>query len=697
MYKWFHYAPCGRHGVPTLPVTNYQSPPLNFGILIVMASKVKDYRAEFFDRDYTAKEAYRRVWQYARRYKIRLLIGVICGMLTAGTLLPLYQIIQPVLAKVESRPAQQAVPVSEAQKTKSEVQNQEPRTKNQESPSHQSAENRQNKKLKKSFSKFRAWAERLGFKVQSEDDALGLPLLLAVIIVVPFFAITRCLLVFLNHYLLAWAAMRTVRDIRCDILRHIQAQSMQFFGRIDVGQLMTRATTDPQQVQSIVQHVLQELAQAPFEIAVSVGFIVWSAVANDMLPTLGALVIGFPMFMCPVVFLSKRIRKWSRKALERFSTVGSRIHEILTCIRVVKAYDTEEYENRRYESANNSTLKATMRALRWGLFVGPAVEGVGILLIGVFVVWCFFMQVKLSTIIPMLAPLLMIYRPLKQISKLQVQVEQGRAALSRIWSVMDVKMALVEKPDAISRTAFADKVVFEDVSFRYDTAESDAVSHASFEIPRGKVVAVVGGTGSGKSTMSALLARFFDPASGRITLDGVDLRDLRVADLRRLIGSVQQETLLFNDTLENNIKYGSPEATHEQVVAAAKMANAHDFIMSQPEGYERLAGEKGFALSGGERQRIAIARAILKNPPILVLDEATSALDTVTERLVQDAIGNLMKDRTTFAIAHRLSTIRDADLILVMDHGRIIERGSHQELYEMNGAYRRLCDMQGSN
>ena len=197
--------------------------------------------------------------------------------------------------------------------------------------------------------------------------------------------------------------------------------------------------------------------------------------------------------------------------------------------------------------------------------------------------------------------------------------------------------------------------------------------------------------------MSGLLARFYDPREGRITMDGVDLRDLHVADLRALVGSVMQETLLFNDTIEENIKYGSPDATHEQIVAAAKMANAHDFIMAQPEGYARNVGEKGFALSGGERQRIAIARAILRNPPILILDEATSALDTVTERLVQDAIDNLMKDRTTFAIAHRLSTIRNADLILVMQGGRIVERGTHAELFAANGVYRKLCDMQKTN
>ena len=651
--------------------------------------KQKVFVREFFDRDYTAKEAYARVWKYAKRYKFRLVLGVVCGMLTAGTLLPLYQAIQPTLAQVESR---QPAPTKDAATATTAAQNAPAAAAPSSSSSDKTA-----RRLEKEYGKLQKWAKKLGVEMQSEDESLGAPLLFIIIIVVPLVALVRCGLVFLNHYCLAWCGMRTVRDIRCDIMEHVQRQSMQFFGRIDVGQLMSRSTSDPQQVKMIIQHILQELAQAPFEIIVSVGFIIWSAVANHMLPTLAIIFVGFPMFMCPVIFLSKRIRKWSRRALERFSVVGSRIHEILTCIKVVKAYDTAEYENRRYARANDDTLKATLRALRWGLLVGPAVETVGIFLICAFVIWCFATGVKLSAIIPMLAPLLMIYKPLKQLSRLQVQLEQGRAALARIWSIMDVEMELEESPSPVAKTAFTGSVAFEDVSFRYDTAERDAVSHATFEIPRGKVVAVVGGTGSGKSTLSSLLARFFDPREGRITMDGVDIRDMRVSDLRRLIGSVQQETLLFNDTIENNIRYGTPDATHEQVVAAAKMANAHDFIMSQPEGYERLAGEKGFSLSGGERQRIAIARAILKNPPILILDEATSALDTVTERLVQDAIDNLMKERTTFAIAHRLSTIRNADLILVMQDGEIVERGTHDALYAANGVYRKLCDMQHQN
>ena len=301
--------------------------------------------------------------------------------------------------------------------------------------------------------------------------------------------------------------------------------------------------------------------------------------------------------------------------------------------------------------------------------VRPTVETVGILLICAFLIWCFIMDIKVSDVVPMLAPLLVIYKPVKQLSKLQVQLETSLASLSRIYSVLDLDMSLPEKTSPIRKTSFDDKIEFSDVTFKYDTVDHPAVSHAAFSIPRGKMVAVVGGTGSGKTTLSGLLARFYDPQQGRVTIDGIDLRDVAIQDIRRLVGAVE-------------------------IVAAAKMANAHDFIMAQPEGYGRMVGEKGFVLSGGERQRIAIARAILRNPPILILDEATSALDTVTERLVQDALANLMKNRTVLAIAHRLSTIRDADLILVMDNGVIVERGTHDELYAANGLYRRLCDMQ---
>ena len=658
-----------------------------------------DYKKEFFDREYTAREAYARVWRYARKYRFRIVTGVLCGMLTAGTLVPLFSVVKPALEKVSQNERVTALK-AEFREDNGETVSSPLQKEDVASPKKASEFERQMAEASKMpswYPKAKKLAAKFGIELEDKDGGMGGALLLMVIVGIPLVAVVRLGLIYVNQYFLAWAASHTVTDLRVDLLRKIDEQSMQFHGRIDVGQLMSRATGDPYVVQTIVQGMFTELARAPFEILVSVVFIIWFAIANQMMATLVVIIVGMPAFMLPVIGLGKVIRKWSKRTLEKASVVGSRIHEVLTCIRVVKAYNTEEFENEKYRESNRTFLSSILRAVRWGLFVGPTVETVGILLLCAFLVCCFAAHVTLAKVIPMLAPLLLIYKPIKQMSNLQVQIETAQASLQRIWSLMDVDMRLPEKADAAPKASFDDRIVFEDVCFRYDTADHDAVSHASFEIPRGKMVAVVGGTGSGKTTMSGLLARFFDPQSGVVRMDGTDLRDLRICDLRRLVGSVQQETILFNDTIEENIRYGSPNATHEEVVAAAKMANAHEFIMSQPEGYARLAGEKGFALSGGERQRIAIARAILRNPPILILDEATSALDTVTEKLVQDALVNLMKNRTVFAIAHRLSTIRNADLILVMDHGVIVERGTHDELCAKNGVYRKLCDMQATN
>jgi subfamily B ATP-binding cassette protein MsbA len=650
------------------------------------------YNREFFDRDYSVREAYGRVWKYARRYRFRLFMGVICGMLTAGTLVPFFQIVQPTLRHVESHDA--AVPSAAGEVVARDASGSVPA----EGRPRNVYEKRisRNSKLPSWYPQVEKFAAKLGITLQNEKGGMGGALLLIVCLVVPAVALARLTLMFLNHYCLSWAGARAVADIRQELLEHVQKQGLQFFGRVDVGQLMTRISGDPQQIQVILSTILSEVAMAPFEIFVAVGFIVWFAVENHMLPTLLLILIGFPLFVLPVQMLGKKIKKWARRSMERGSMIGAKIHEILTCIKVVKSYNTEEFENRRYAETNRYLLKSTMRGLRIGLMVGPAVETIGIVLICFFLVWCFAMDVKISDVVPMLAPLLIIYKPVKQLSKLQVQIETSMAALSRIYSVLDLDMELPENAAAADKKSFDSKIVFKDVSFRYDTAENDAVRKVSFELPRGGMVAVVGGTGSGKSTLAGLLARFFDPREGEITMDGTPLRDLKIGDLRSLVGAVTQESLLFNDTIEENIRYGTPGASHEDVVRAAKLANAHDFIVSQPGGYGRIVGEKGFALSGGERQRISIARAILKNPPVLILDEATSALDTVTERLVQDALANLMKNRTVFAIAHRLSTVRDADMILVMDHGEIVERGTHDELCAMNGVYGRLCDMQNA-
>ena len=660
-----------------------------------MALKI-EYRKEFFDKNYSSAAAYRRVWKYARKYKFRLFVGIISGMLTAGTLIPFFQIVQPALHHAESH---DSLVSAAAEEVDSEVASDSARSKavNDRQKAKRNVLDKEiarNAKLPSWYPTVERWARKCGISLQTEKGGVGGALVLIVCFVVPLLAFVRLGLMYLNHYCLSWSGSHAVADLRQELLEHVQKQNIQFFGRVDMGQLLMRIVADPHTIQTIMTTILTEVALAPFEILVAFAYIIWFAVANHMLPTLCLIAIGFPLFVLPIQIIGRKVKKWARRSMERGSMVGAKIHEVLTCIRVVKSYNTEQYENVRYAATNKYLLKSTMRGLRIGLMVRPTVETVGIVMICAFLIWCFAMDVKVSDVVPMLAPLLVIYKPVKELSKLQVQLETSLASLSRIYSVLDLDMSLPEKADPVRKSTFNGRIAFEDVTFRYDTAEQDAVSHASFEIPRGKMVAVVGGTGSGKSTLSGLLARFFDPQQGRITIDGTDLRDVAISDLRRLVGAVMQETLLFNDTIENNIKYGSFDATHEQVVAAAKLANAHEFIMSQPEGYERIVGEKGFSLSGGERQRIAIARAILRNPPILILDEATSALDTVTERLVQEALEKLMANRTTFAIAHRLSTIRHADLILVMDHGEIVERGTHDELYAKGGAYRNLCDMQ---
>lgn len=648
------------------------------------------YKKEFFDKEYTRREAYGRVWKYARKYKFRLVVGLLAGMCTAGTMLPLFQIVRPTLQHVESHDSS-VQPAASEQVVEAEVVR--PKV---SSHSRNSFEKQieKNSKLPSWYPQVERLAAKVGIRLQTEQGGIAGALLLIVVVVVPIIAALRLGMMYLNHYCLSWSGAHAVADLRQDMLEHVQRQGMQFFGRVDVGQLMTRISADPQQIQTIMTTILTEVALAPFEILVAVGYIVWYAIANQMIPTLLLICVGFPLFVFPVHMLGRVIKKWAKRTMERGSMIGAKIHEVLTCIKVVKSYNTEQFENERYAETNRYLLKSTMKGLRVGLMVGPSVETIGILLICAFLVWCFATGVKISDVVPMLAPLLIIYKPVKQLSKLQIQLETTMAALTRIFSVLDLRMELSENPSAKPKQEFNDAVSFKDVTFRYDTADRDAVKNVSFELPRGQMVAVVGSTGSGKSTLSGLLARFYDPSSGHVTMDGVDLRDMRTEDLHRLVGAVTQEALLFNDTIEENIRYGTPNATHEQVVAAAKMANAHEFIMSQPEGYGRVVGEKGFALSGGERQRISIARAILRNPPILILDEATSALDTVTERLVQDALANLMKNRTVFAIAHRLSTIRGANLILVMRDGEIVERGTHDELYAANGIYRKLCDMQ---
>jgi len=640
---------------------------------------------EFFDREYSAKEAFGRLLRYAAKYKIRLIVGLLAGTLTASAWFPIFQLIKPVLDHVlaESR----AERVAEYASSEGVVI---ARTAHKTGTSAVPE-----KKYPSWFYDAEKAGNKFGLEFRDEKGELSGLLMMIVAVVLPFIAIFKMVAMYLNNYCLRWTGAKVVQDIRVDLFNHLQSQSLEFFGRTDVGQIMSRCTSDPQQVERVITVALVQVCRAPFEILVAVVFMVNFAIKNDIIEVLSILVFGFPLFIVPMALLGSKVRKWAKRALERISVVSSRLHENLTCIRVVKAYFTEEEENRKYIKVNTHYLKSLLRSLRIELLIGPAVECIGLVLSGVFVWYCFEVKkISFGQITPLLVPLAIVYRPLKQITKIQPHIERGRAALTRILSLLDFDCSLPCAANPVAKRELTDKVSFNNVIFKYYNKDEPTIKDVSFDIPCGSIVAVVGGTGSGKTTLANLLARFYDVTSGSVTMDGINVSDIEMSDLRRLIGVVTQETVLFNDTIASNIAYGTPDATQEQIENAAKMANAHSFIVDHEDGYQRIVGEKGFSLSGGERQRIAIARAILKNPPILILDEATSALDTVTERLVQDAINKLMSQRTTFAIAHRLSTIRNADKIIVLEKGSIKEIGTHDDLYEQNGDYRQLCEMQ---
>lgn len=673
---------------------------------------------EWFDKEYTAREVYGRLWGFARRSKRLIFLGAFLGMLTGSLWAPLFTVIQPTIQGMQDVATDDPEEIAEreaANAQKGEVKKPAPVASPVENKAPASSEGAiapvpaqtneahlktntpavtppKEEHLPKKDSQLDAVRDVLD-DLGIDSETMVLTVLAFVMIVVVVLKMTTQ---YFNHYYLVKAGMLVVMDVRNAMFKHLQEQSLTFHGRSDVGKLMARATGDPETIRTLISQTMSDLCRAPFEILIAIAFVCYHAVVNDMLFLLLMAVIGYPACMLPVVWIGKQIRKWSKRLLEQGASIGSNFHENLTCIRIVKAYNTEETEINRYNEYNLRAYKMCMRAVRLSTLVGPLTETIAILLAISFVGICFMQGYGLDAIVPLIPPFLIMYKPMKQLGRLQAALENGRAALQRIFSLLDVHEELQEKPDAKPLKSFDSEIVFKDVDFAYTKGGKQILKNANFTIKRGQMFAVVGSTGSGKTTLSNLLARFYDVTSGSVKIDGHDVRDYKIEDLRTIVGAVTQEAILFNTTIAANIAYGSPNATQEEIEAAAKLANAHDFIVAHPEGYQRVVGEKGFVLSGGERQRVAIARAILRNPPILILDEATSALDTVTEQQVQAAINNLMKNRTTFAIAHRLSTIKMADCILVLDQGEIVERGTHDELYAKGGVYRKLCDIQNS-
>lgn len=491
--------------------------------------------------------------------------------------------------------------------------------------------------------------------------------------------------------------MRTgiLRDMRVAMYRNIMTLHLSFFSEERKGDIVARMSGDVSEVETCITNSLNMLIKNPILIFFYFGtlfFISWQM-------TLFTLLVA-PVIVWAMSMIGRKLKRTSLLAQSYWSEIMSELDETLGGLRVIKAFIAEDKMTNRFTNTNNTYRQIRNRVNYRLSLAHPVSEFLGTFMI-MIVLW-FGGSLILSENAPFDAPTFIFYmvilysviQPIKDFSKAAYDIPKGLASMERLDKILLAENNIKEKKNAKEIHEFSDKIEFSDVTFRYPDGMKDVLTDINLTLKKGKTVALVGQSGSGKSTLADLLPRYHDVIEGSIKVDGTDIRDLKTKDLRSLIGNVNQEAILFNDTIFNNIAFGVDNATMEDVVAAAKIANAHEFILEKEHGYEERIGDRGCKLSGGQRQRISIARAILKNPPILILDEATSALDTESEKLVQEALDRLTTDRTTIAIAHRLSTIRNADEICVMHEGRIVERGRHEDLIALNGYYKKLIDMQ---
>ncbi|MCX6993892.1 MAG: ABC transporter ATP-binding protein [Kiritimatiellaeota bacterium] len=503
----------------------------------------------------------------------------------------------------------------------------------------------------------------------------------------PILAAGRGVGQFLSEYFMQWVGNKVVMDMRIATFAHLQELSMRYFSKSKTGELISRTINDSMMIERAVSVVLGDLVKEPFVLLGAVGYLFW------LDPKLAfASMVLFPICIVPIAIFGRRVRRYAKHGQERLAALVSIMQEALMGIRIVKAFGMERYEVARFTEQCQLFFNRIMRVTRDKAIIEPVIvfiSSIGLVLVLFYARWA---HMPVEDLLTFALATVLIYEPVKKLSKIHLHVQQTSASADRIFEILDTPVAIKDTTDARVLKDRIANLRFDNVQFAYDA--QPVLCDIAFTVAAGERVAIVGGSGAGKTTLVNLIPRFYDVTGGSLLINGTDIRRFTLKSLRAQIGMVTQETILFNDTVAANIAYGHAEASHMAIEQAAQRAHAHEFILEMPEGYNTVIGERGVRLSGGQCQRLAIARAILRNPPILILDEATSALDTESERLVQAALDELMEGRTVFAIAHRLSTVIHCDRIIVLDEGRIVESGKHQELLDRNGMYRRLYDLQ---